>query len=68
MDNFDVHEWNKNRYLNRIEESDDPKIGAELEAGVEGDRVEESKSYLEKLAVDLSQKYPTLDFEVKFSS
>jgi len=65
-DNFDVHEWNKNRYLNRIKESDDPKIGAELEAGVEGDRVEESKSYLEKLAADLSQKHPNLDFEVKF--
>jgi hypothetical protein len=41
MDNFDVHEWNKSRYLNRIEESDDPKLGGELEAGVEGDRVEE---------------------------
>lgn len=41
MDNFDVYEWNKNRYLNRIEESDDPKLGGELEAGVEGDRVEE---------------------------
>ena len=41
MDNFDVYEWNKNRYLKRIEESDDPKLGGELEAGVEGDRVEE---------------------------
>ena len=44
-DNFDVHEWNKNRYLSRIQEN---------------------LSYLEKLAVDLSQKYPKLDFEVKF--
>jgi hypothetical protein len=42
-DNFDVHEWNKNRYLNRIEEN---------------------KSYLEKLAANLSQKYPNLDFYV----
>ena len=42
-DNFDVHEWNKNRYLNRIQESDDPRMGAELEAGVEGDRVEGSR-------------------------
>lgn len=66
MDNFDVHEWNKNRYLKRIEESDDPKLGGELEAGVEGDRVEENLSYLEKLAADLSQKYPDLDFEVRF--
>jgi hypothetical protein len=39
-DNFDVHEWNKNRYLNRIEESDDPKIGSELE-GDPDERVEE---------------------------
>lgn len=44
-DNFDVHEWNKNRYLSRIQEN---------------------LSYLEKLAADLSQKYPNLDFEVKF--
>lgn len=41
MDNFDVYEWNKKRYLKRIEESDDPKLGGELEAGVKGDRVEE---------------------------
>jgi hypothetical protein len=40
MDNFDVHEWNKNRYLNRINESDDPKIGSELE-GDPDERVEE---------------------------
>ena len=40
MDNFDVYEWNKNRYLKRIEESDDPKIGSELE-GDPDERVEE---------------------------
>ena len=64
MDNFDVHEWNKNRYLDRIKESDDPKLGGELEAGVEGDRVEESKSYLETLSLDLSKKHPDLRFNV----
>jgi hypothetical protein len=63
-DNFDVHEWNKNRYLNRIQESDDPRMGAELEAGVEGDRVEENKDYLENLVLTLTQEHPDLRFEV----
>ena len=66
MDNFDVYEWNKNRYLNRIEESDNPKMGAELEAGVEGDRVEENKSHLEFLSKYLEKMYPELRFEVRF--
>ena len=66
MDNFDVHEWNKNRYLNRIEESDDPKLGGELEAGVEGDRVEENKSQLEFLAQYLNSTHPELTWEVEF--
>ncbi|MDA7616780.1 hypothetical protein N8579_00215 [bacterium] len=64
MDNFDVHEWNKKRYLNKIEESDDPKMGAELEAGVEGDRVEENKSHLEFLSKYLGSMHPDLDFYV----
>ena len=64
MDNFNVHEWNKNRYLNRIKESDDPKMGAELEAGVEGDRVEENKSHLEFLSKYLGSMYPDLRFDV----
>ena len=65
--NFDIHEWNKKRYLGEIDISDeeeaqnvsasnlsgdinidkggdDPKIGAELEAGVVGDRVAERLS------------------------
>ena len=81
-DNFDVHKWNYNRYLeeannsNHINEEDvdgslnvtrggdDSKIGAELEAGVIGDRVAESKSYLESLSKSLKQKYPNLDFYV----
>ena len=61
-----MYKWNKNRYLNRIEESDDPKIGAELEAGVEGDRVEENKSHLEFLSKYLEKMYPELRFEVRF--
>ena len=45
MGTFDIYEWNKQRYLNRIEESE---------------------SYLEKLASDLSEKHPDLRFFVKF--
>jgi len=63
-DNFDVYEWNKNRYLDRIQESDDPRMGAELEAGVEGDRVEENKDYLENLVLTLTQEHPDLRFDV----
>ena len=66
MDNFNVHEWNKKRYLKRVEESDDPKLGGELEAGVEGDRVEENQSHLESLAKDLKSNHPELRFDVRF--
>ena len=66
MDNFDVHEWNKNRYLNRIEESDDPKLGGELEAGVEGDKVEENQSHLEFLKKYLEKMHPELSWEISF--
>ena len=62
-DNFDVHEWNKNRYLNRIQESDNPTMGAELE-GDPDERVEENKSYLNDLTLKLSSKYPDLRFNV----
>lgn len=40
MDNFNTHKWFKNQYL---EESDDPKIGAELEAGMFGTGVAEGE-------------------------
>lgn len=40
MDNFNAHKWFKNQYL---EESDDPKIGAELEAGMFGTGVAENE-------------------------
>ena len=44
MDNFDTHKWFKNQYLMR--ENDDPKMGAELEAGLDGTGVMENKSDL----------------------
>ena len=40
MDNFNAHKWFKSQYL---EESDDPKIGAELEAGMFGTGVAENE-------------------------
>lgn len=86
-DNFDVHNWNKKRYLGELEidqeddninqdnedgslnvtrGGDDPKIGAELEAGVVGDRVAENQSHLEFLAKYLNSMYPELTWEVRF--
>jgi len=76
---FDLREWNKKRYLGELDINtmggetnvdnvdvthggDDPKIGAEEES--DANVVGESKSYLEKLAANLSQKYPNLDFYV----
>ena len=85
QDKFDLHEWNKKRYLGELDidqeddsinqdnedgslnvtrGGDDPKIGAELEAGVVGDRVAENKDYLESLVLNLTQAHPDLDFEV----
>ena len=54
MNNFDTHKWFKKQYL---EESDDPKIGAELEAGMFGTGVAEnegggSKSQQLTMAID----------------
>ena len=40
MDNFNAHKWFKTQYL---KESDDPKIGAELEAGMFGTGVAEGE-------------------------
>ena len=65
MDNFDIHEWNKKRYLNRIEESDNPKIGSELE-GDPDERVEESLDFLKNLSKELSKKNPNLSFDISF--
>jgi hypothetical protein len=76
-DNFDLYEWNKNRYLiseldiNRDDEiqslnishgGDDPKIGAELES--DKNVVGENKEFLEDLADRLSSKVPNLRFKV----
>jgi hypothetical protein len=41
MAEFNVHKWFKNQYL---QENDDPKIGAELEAGLDGTGVAENES------------------------
>ena len=62
-DNFDVHQWNIKRYLKRLQESDDPTMGAELE-GDPDERVEENKSYLESLSKTLGSMNPDLRFEV----
>ena len=62
-DNFDVYKWNINRYTERIQESDDPTMGAELE-GDPDERVEENKSYLESLSKTLGSMHPELDFNV----
>tara|TARA_R110000787_G_scaffold275061_1_gene383457 strand:+ start:511 stop:1059 length:549 start_codon:yes stop_codon:yes gene_type:complete len=43
MGNFNAHKWFKNQYL---KESDDPKIGAELEAGMFGTGVAEGQGDL----------------------
>ena len=50
--------------LNVTKGGDDPKIGAELEAGAIGDRVAENKDYLESLVLNLTQAHPDLRFEV----
>ena len=79
-DNFDLHEWNKKRYLgeldidqniNKDDEGSSFNIthgGDDPKIGAEEESdanvVGENKSYLEKLTNDLSQKYPDLDFEV----
>ena len=44
MAEFNTHKWFKNQYLMR--ENDDPKMGAELEAGLDGTGVMENKSDL----------------------
>ena len=86
-DTFDIHEWNKKRYLGELEidqeddnvnqdnvdgslnvtrGGDDPKVGAELEAGVIGDKVAENQSHLEFLQKYLSKMHPELRWEISF--
>jgi hypothetical protein len=62
-DNFDIHAWNLNRYKEMIQETDDPTIGAELEAGMDGTGVAEAEGS-GKLHSDLNARFPHLDFYV----
>ena len=62
-DNFDIHAWNLNRYKEMIQETDDPTIGAELEAGMNGTGVAEEEGS-GKLHSDLNARFPHLDFYV----
>jgi len=62
-DNFDIHAWNLNRYKEMIVETDDPTIGAELEAGMDGTGVAEAEGN-GSLESSLHAKFPSLDFYV----
>lgn len=62
-DNFDIHAWNLNRYKEMIVETDDPTIGAELEAGMGGTGVAEAEGN-GSLESSLHAKFPHLDFYV----
>jgi hypothetical protein len=62
-DNFDIHAWNLNRYKEMIVETDDPTIGAELEAGMDGTGVAEAEGS-GNLESSLHAKFPQLDFYV----
>ena len=64
MDNFNAHKWFKNQYL---KESDDPKIGAELEAGMFGTGVAEGEEGINKIdnkqiGVEFSDKFDVKAF------
>ena len=54
-DNFDVHEWNRNRYLERIQEEDKNETK---------DKLEENLSPLSLLAKTLGSMNPELDFNI----
>tara|TARA_R110001606_G_scaffold353094_1_gene503586 strand:+ start:580 stop:912 length:333 start_codon:yes stop_codon:yes gene_type:complete len=54
-DNFDVHEWNRNRYLERIQEEDKNETK---------DKLEENLSPLSLLAKTLGSINPELDFNI----
>ena len=79
-DNFDLHEWNKKRYLGELDidqniNKDDEgssfnitRGGDDPKIGAEEESdanvVGENKDYLESLTLKLSSKYPDLRFEV----
>ena len=80
QDKFDLHEWNKKRYLGELDidqniNKDDEgssfnitRGGDDPKIGAEEESdanvVGENKTYLNQLADDLSSKYPDLDFYV----
>lgn len=80
QDKFDLHEWNKKRYLGELDidqniNKDDEgssfnitRGGDDPKIGAEEESdanvVGENKTYLNQLADDLSSKYPNLDFYV----
>ncbi len=79
-DNFDLHEWNKKRYLGELDidqniNKDDEgssfnitRGGDDPKIGAEEESdanvVGENKDYLESLVLNLTQAHPDLDFEV----
>jgi hypothetical protein len=66
MDNFNAHKWFKNQYL---KESDDPKIGAELEAGMFGTGVAEGEgggSKSQQLAIAMNNAMVKIDDSMSY--
>lgn len=66
MENFDTHKWFKNQYL---KESDDPKIGAELEAGMFGTGVAEGEgggSKSQRLAIAINSAIMEIDESLSY--
>ncbi len=66
MDNFNAHKWFKNQYL---KESDDPKIGAELEAGMFGTGVAEGEdggSKSQQLAIAMNNAMVEIDDSMSY--
>ena len=66
MKNFDAHKWFKNQYL---KESDDPKIGAELEAGMFGTGVAESEdggSKSQRLTIAINSAMMEIDDSMSY--
>ena len=61
-----INQDNEDGSLNITRGGDDPKIGAELEAGVIGDKVAENQSHLEFLQKYLSKMHPELNWEISF--
>ena len=66
MKNFDAHKWFKKQYL---KESDDPKIGAELEAGMFGTGVAEGEdggSKSQRLTIAINSAMMEIDDSMSY--